>query len=164
MCFSHRKGTGALGLHMFAYLTVSRKHGKISKVRGRELLFAIAKASGHSAIPNQGPGLLTYLEKLILPVSTQKNANCQALVSHTYSPSYLGGWDWRDCSLRPASANSLWGSISKIPRAKWTGGVAQEVQCLLCKHKVPSSNPSPTKNFFKNANWFQMSVHSSKTM
>jgi hypothetical protein len=35
--------------------------------------------------------------------------------------------------------------ISKITRAKWTGGVAQVVELLLCKHKALSSNPSPTK-------------------
>jgi hypothetical protein len=33
--------------------------------------------------------------------------------------------------------------ISKITRAKWTGDVA--VECLLCKHRAMSSNPSPTK-------------------
>jgi hypothetical protein len=35
--------------------------------------------------------------------------------------------------------------ISKITRAKLTGGVAQEVEWQLCKHKALSSNPSPTK-------------------
>jgi hypothetical protein len=35
--------------------------------------------------------------------------------------------------------------ISKITRAKWTGGVTQAVEHLLCKHKTLSSNPSPTK-------------------
>jgi hypothetical protein len=36
--------------------------------------------------------------------------------------------------------------ISKITRAKWTGGVAQAVERLLCKCKALSSNPGPTKN------------------
>jgi hypothetical protein len=35
--------------------------------------------------------------------------------------------------------------ISKITRGKWTGGVVQAVQLLLCKHEALSSNPSPTK-------------------
>jgi hypothetical protein len=40
--------------------------------------------------------------------------------------------------------------ISKTTRAKWTGGVAQEVPCLLCehllcRHEALSSSPSPTK-------------------
>jgi hypothetical protein len=35
--------------------------------------------------------------------------------------------------------------ISKIMRTKWTGGVTQEVECLLCKHKALSSNSSHTK-------------------
>jgi hypothetical protein len=57
----------------------------------------------------------------------------QVLVAHAYNPSYLGGWDLEDCGLRPAWANSSWDSISKIPWAKWTGGVDQAVEYLLCK-------------------------------
>jgi hypothetical protein len=36
--------------------------------------------------------------------------------------------------------------ISKITRAKWTGGVAQAIELLLCKYEVLSSNPSPKNN------------------
>jgi hypothetical protein len=48
----------------------------------------------------------------------------------------LGGWDLEDHSSRPARATSLRDTTppSKITRAKWTGGVAQVVQCLLCKY------------------------------
>jgi hypothetical protein len=35
--------------------------------------------------------------------------------------------------------------ISKITRAKWTGGVAQVVEHLLCECKALSSNSNPTK-------------------
>jgi hypothetical protein len=35
--------------------------------------------------------------------------------------------------------------MSKITTAKWAGGVAQEVECLLCKYKALNSNSSPTK-------------------
>jgi hypothetical protein len=35
--------------------------------------------------------------------------------------------------------------LSKITEARWTRSVVQAVQCLLCKHKVLRSNPSPTK-------------------
>jgi hypothetical protein len=35
--------------------------------------------------------------------------------------------------------------ISKITRAKWTGGVAQVVERLLCKCEVLSSNSNLTK-------------------
>jgi hypothetical protein len=35
--------------------------------------------------------------------------------------------------------------ISKITRAKWTGGVVQAVERLFCKSEALSSNPSPTK-------------------
>jgi hypothetical protein len=34
--------------------------------------------------------------------------------------------------------------ISKITTGKWTGGVAQTVEQLFCKHEALSSNP-PTK-------------------
>jgi hypothetical protein len=40
--------------------------------------------------------------------------------------------------------------ISKITRAKWTGGVTRAGKHLLGKFKALSSNPSPTKN--KNLN------------
>jgi hypothetical protein len=33
--------------------------------------------------------------------------------------------------------------IFKRTRTKWAGGVAQAVECLLCKNKALSSNPSP---------------------
>jgi hypothetical protein len=36
-------------------------------------------------------------------------------------------------------------TISKITREKWTGSVAQGVECLLCKCEALSSNASPTK-------------------
>jgi hypothetical protein len=40
--------------------------------------------------------------------------------------------------------------ISKITRAKWTGGVAQVVEHLLCtREDLNSKNSSPIKNIFK---------------
>jgi hypothetical protein len=74
--------------------------------------------------------------------------NLQVLVAHTYNPSYLGGWDREDHGLRSAQANSSW---DPLPPAKWTGGVAQEVEHLVHKHKALSSNPSSTKN--KTTKW-----------
>jgi hypothetical protein len=35
--------------------------------------------------------------------------------------------------------------ISRITRAKWTGGVVQTMEYLLCSCEALSSNPSPTK-------------------
>jgi hypothetical protein len=64
---------------------------------------------------------------------------------HACDPSHLGGWDQEDHSLRSAPTNSSWEPISKITRVKWTGGRAQVVECLLCKHKALSSNLHPTK-------------------
>jgi hypothetical protein len=58
---------------------------------------------------------------------------------------YSGGWNQEDQDSRPAWANSSGDSISKITRAKWTGLVAQVVECLLCKCYVLSSYLSPTK-------------------
>jgi hypothetical protein len=50
-----------------------------------------------------------------------------------------------DLSLRPAPANSVRDPVSKIITPKWTGGVAQEGEHLLCKNEVLSSNPYPAK-------------------
>jgi hypothetical protein len=47
--------------------------------------------------------------------------------------------------LRPAWANSSRDHISKITRAKWTGGVAQVAEHLLSKCKVLRSNSSLKK-------------------
>jgi hypothetical protein len=38
---------------------------------------------------------------------------------------------------------SLWDPTSKTIRAKWTGGMIQVVECLLCKCEALNSNPSP---------------------
>jgi hypothetical protein len=75
----------------------------------------------------------------ILKVSSQEH------MAHICNPSYLRGWDLEDRGLRSTQANSLRDlPISKITRTKWNGGVDQ-VECLLCKHKTVSSNPSPSK-------------------
>jgi hypothetical protein len=68
------------------------------------------------------------------------------LVAHTCNPSYLGGWDWEDHNLRSVQANSLWDPISKTTIAKWTEGVAQVVENLLCKHGALNLNLCPTTN------------------
>jgi hypothetical protein len=68
-------------------------------------------------------------------------------VAHACNPSYLRSWDEKDCSLRPAWGNGLRDSIFKITKAKWTGGMAQVVEHLLCKHEALSLKAIPTKNF-----------------
>jgi hypothetical protein len=58
------------------------------------------------------------------------------------TPVILATWeaeDQEDHSSRPARANSLQDLISKISRAKWTGGVAQAVQCLTYKFDLTSN-------------------------
>jgi hypothetical protein len=67
----------------------------------------------------------------------------RASVAHPCNLSYLGGWAWEDWGWKPALATSVRDPVSKITRAKWTGGVAQAIQHLLCKCKTPSSNPGP---------------------
>jgi hypothetical protein len=42
-----------------------------------------------------------------------------------------------------AGSEDGWG---KNNLKKWTGGVTEEVEHLLCKYKALSSNPTPTKN------------------
>jgi hypothetical protein len=69
----------------------------------------------------------------------------QVPVAGAYNLSYLGGWDQGDQGSRSAWANSSQDSISKMARAKWTEGVAQEVEYWFCKCETLSSNPSPTK-------------------
>jgi hypothetical protein len=66
-------------------------------------------------------------------------------MAHAYNPSHLGGLNQEDCGSGPAQANSSGNPISKIIRAKWTGGMAEEGQCLLCKYEALSSNLSLTK-------------------
>jgi hypothetical protein len=61
------------------------------------------------------------------------------VAAHTCTSSFLRGWDQEDYGLRSAWANSSQDSIFKITGAKWTGGVAQAVELLLCKHKALSS-------------------------
>jgi hypothetical protein len=43
-------------------------------------------------------------------------------VAHSCNPSYSGGRDQVDYSLKPAQANSLKDPISKIPNKKMAGG------------------------------------------
>jgi hypothetical protein len=45
--------------------------------------------------------------------------------------------------------NSLRDLISKVTRAKWTGGVTQLIEHRLCKHEAMSSNLSLRNNGFK---------------
>jgi hypothetical protein len=87
--------------------------------------------------------------------SLKKTTESRMLVAHTY----LGGWDGEDHGSRPTQANCLWDPISKITRAKWTGGVAKVVEHLLCKCKVLSQTPVPPKqknSLAKTSKWQSM--------
>jgi hypothetical protein len=61
-------------------------------------------------------------------------------VAHAHNPSYLGGRDQEDHSLKTAWANSLQNPILKNPITKnWAGGVSQgegpEFKVQYCKKK-----------------------------
>jgi hypothetical protein len=64
-------------------------------------------------------------------------------MAHACNPSYLRGLDGEDHSSWPAQANSPRDPISKITKAKLTGGVAQAVESLLCKQKPWVQTPFP---------------------
>jgi hypothetical protein len=75
--------------------------------------------------------------------TTQRSSTSK--LPHASNPSYFGDWDQEDHSSSPAQANSSWDITSKLTRAKWSEGVAQMVEHLLCKNEALNSNPSPTK-------------------
>jgi hypothetical protein len=50
----------------------------------------------------------------------------------------------KDHSSRPVLENSSQDPISKITRAKWTGGVAQVLEHLLCKCEALGPNHNHT--------------------
>jgi hypothetical protein len=76
------------------------------------------------------------------------------------NPSYSGGRDREDWSLKPAQANSLRDPISKIPNTHThthktknrADRAAQEEQCLPSKCETLSSNPSTIKKKKKKKN------------
>jgi hypothetical protein len=64
-------------------------------------------------------------------------------MAHACNPSYLGGRDQKDHSSKPAWANRLRDSISKISITKKAGGVAQSVG-----PEFKPQYPSPRKKKF----------------
>jgi hypothetical protein len=71
----------------------------------------------------------------------------QVPVAHTCNPSYSGGRDQEDPSLKPAWANSFRDPISKkkTQQKKRAGGASQAVEHLPSEHEALSSNSSTTK-------------------
>jgi hypothetical protein len=65
---------------------------------------------------------------------------CLVLVTHTCNPSYLGGWDWEDCSLRPAWANSFRHPVFKKKRKKKLNLQHNKVPRLIT---VPTAQEKP---------------------
>jgi hypothetical protein len=68
-----------------------------------------------------------------------KKKECWAPVAHACNPSYSGGRDQKNRSLKPAWVNSSRDPISRNPSQKWAGGVAQgegpEYKPWYCKKK-----------------------------
>jgi hypothetical protein len=79
--------------------------------------------------------------------STNLKTSCSLWVpvAHAYNPSYLGAEIGRITVWGQLGQNVHETPISKITRAKWTGGVTQAVECLLCKHEALMANPNPTR-------------------
>jgi hypothetical protein len=81
---------------------------------------------------------LSIFQSVFFCLKKNRLASCQWL-----TPVILA--DWEDCGSRTAQANSL-RLISKLTRAKWSWGVTQVVEYLLCKCKPWVQNPvSPKK-------------------
>jgi hypothetical protein len=77
---------------------------------------------------------------LLETVKLKKAKRSRAPVFHTYNPSYLG------TEIRRIAVQGHSDPISKIIRVKWTRGVTQAVECLICKCEALFSNPSLTIN------------------
>jgi hypothetical protein len=79
---------------------------------------------------------------------THLHARAKTISQVPVTPVVLATWEVETGGagdLGSAWANSSSYPISKITRAKSTGGVAQVVQHLLCKCEALSSNPVPLK-------------------
>jgi hypothetical protein len=96
-------------------------------------------------------GIFTYCGERLRDVSLLE-ANEKHLLKMKISqalwlmPVILATWEAkiRRLTVRPTQANSSKDPVSKITREKWTASVAQLIEHPLCKHRVLSSNPSPT--------------------
>jgi hypothetical protein len=77
-------------------------------------------------------------------VKGKKKKSRRTPVAHAHKPSYSGGRDQKDCSLKPAPANSSTSSyLEKIHHKKRAGGVAQgEDHELKPEYPVPAKNPN----------------------
>jgi hypothetical protein len=82
-------------------------------------------------IGKEGPLPISFYDASVTLIpkpdkDTNKENYCQVPVAHACNPSYSGGRDQEDHSLKPAWANSSCDSILKKPITKnWTGGLAQ---------------------------------------
>jgi hypothetical protein len=65
-------------------------------------------------------------------------------MAHTYNPSYSGGTDQEEGSLKPAQAKSKT-LTQKYPTQKKTSGVAHGVELLSSNFEALSSNPSTAR-------------------
>jgi hypothetical protein len=70
----------------------------------------------------------------------KKNFLKQVPLDHTSNPSYLEGWDQEDHGLRPAWAEFESPDLQNN-QSKWTAGVAQALEHLLCKHLLYNTKP-----------------------
>jgi hypothetical protein len=66
------------------------------------------------------------------------------MATHAYNSSYLGGKDGENCGLRLAWAKNMRPHLKNTKKQK-TWGLAQVVEYLPSKFKIPSSSPYVTK-------------------
>jgi hypothetical protein len=67
-------------------------------------------------------------------------------MAHTCNPSLLGRQRSEGSRCKASLGKYFERPYIKITRVKWTGGVTQMVECLLCKGEALSSDPNPIKN------------------
>jgi hypothetical protein len=77
-----------------------------------------------------------------LSISLDRLGVCWMPLAHAYNPSYSGGRDQKDCTLRSAWINSSQGPISRIANTKRDGEVTEVEEHLHIKCRTLSSNPN----------------------
>jgi hypothetical protein len=68
-------------------------------------------------------------------------------------PIILATWEAETRRIKVGGQSGQIVLETPISKAKWTGGVAQMVECLLCELKTLSSNPTATKKEKKKKGW-----------
>jgi hypothetical protein len=83
------------------------------------------------------------------PVPPKNKREREICQTQWFKPIILASWETETGRMmlqgQPRQIVHETPPISKIPRTKWTRGVAQAVEYLTCKHEALRSNTSPTQ-------------------